>query len=67
MFQKRLDPWFTLFMSYLFPGYVAQFVRRLTQTHRPTLSQPARTPKRTRAYPYEPNNKNESSFRSRTR
>jgi len=25
MFQKRLDPWFTLFMSYLFPGYVAQY------------------------------------------
>jgi len=24
MFQKRLDPWFTLFMSYLFPAYVAQ-------------------------------------------
>jgi len=25
MFQKRLDPWFTLFMCYLFPGYVAQY------------------------------------------
>merc|ERR1712086_1235837 len=25
MFQKRLDPWFTLFMSYLFPGYVARY------------------------------------------
>uniref|UniRef100_A0A6U0WYF9 Fatty acid desaturase domain-containing protein n=1 Tax=Rhizochromulina marina TaxID=1034831 RepID=A0A6U0WYF9_9STRA len=24
MFQKRLDPWFTLFMCYLMPGYVAQ-------------------------------------------
>lgn len=23
MFQKRLDPWFTLYMSYLFPGHVA--------------------------------------------
>ena len=22
---QRLDPWFTLFMSYLFPGYVAQY------------------------------------------
>ena len=25
MFQKRLDPWFTLFMCYLLPGYVAQY------------------------------------------
>merc|ERR1711988_241338 len=25
MFQKRLDPWFTLFMCYPFPGYVAQY------------------------------------------
>lgn len=25
MFQKRLDPWWTLFMCYLFPGYVAQY------------------------------------------
>merc|ERR1719201_578195 len=25
MFQKRLDPWFTLFMCYLFPGYISQY------------------------------------------
>jgi len=25
MFQKRLDPWFTLYMSYLFPGHVAKY------------------------------------------
>jgi len=25
MFQKKLDPWFTLFMCYLFPGYVANY------------------------------------------
>ena len=26
MFQKRLDPWFTLYMSYIFPGHVASYM-----------------------------------------
>jgi len=25
MFQKKLDPWFTMFMCFLFPGFVAHF------------------------------------------
>ena len=25
MFQKRLDPWFTLFMCYILPGYIAKY------------------------------------------